>query len=341
MIPPEVGPADHLLEVLGGKVRAQAVSTVAALGIADRLRAGPRPLAALAAATGCDASVLEPLLALVAGMGFFTSPEPGVYALTEHGAALCQDALGPLAAFVGAKDQWDPWSRLREAAAGGSTAFQRAHGVGLYDFLARDRAAAARYDAAIDAFTRHENTALCAHFDFAPYARVVDVGGGRGAMLGAILERWSHLSGTLFDLPHVADAARADFARRFGSRAEVVGGDFFEHLPGGADVYLLKHVLHNWDDTRATELLARCAGAMAPAGCVLVIETVRIPQDRADLASLLDLEMVVLTGGRVRRRPALRRLLGAAGLTGVRAATLTAGSWLLVGRLGRPGRREA
>jgi hypothetical protein len=325
-------PADHLLQILGGKGRVQALSTVAALGVADRLASGPQPIGALAAAVGSTEAVLVPLLRLAAGLGYFESPEPGMWALTERGAVLRADQLGPLAAFVGAPDQWDPWARLRDAAHGGDVAFVRTHGVGLYDFMARDAAAAARYDAAIDAFTAHEAAALCRAFDFAPCKAVIDIGGGRGTLLLEVLRRWQHLRGVLFDLPHVATRARTRVDTELGDRARVVEGDFFTAIPTGADVQLLKHVLHNWDDERALQLLRRCREALPANGTLLVIETVLAPDHRADLASMLDLEMLVLLGGRERRKPELRRMLTAAGLALDAMVPLVSGSWLLVAR---------
>ncbi len=331
-MPDSDSPADYLLQVLGGKCRTQAVSTAAALGLADRLAAGPRTVAALAAEIGCDAAVLVPVLRLCAGMGFFASPTPDTFVLTERGAALKGSALGPLAEFVGAAEQWDPWARLRDVArGGGGTAFQLAHGTGLYDHLARTPAAAARYDAAIDSFTRHEAEALCAQFDFTEVRTVVDVGGGRGTLLGEVLQRWPHLRGVLFDLPHVAARARPELAARFGARVEALGDDFFRGVPKGHDVYCVKHVLHNWDDERAQALLQRCVEAMGPGGRVLAIETVLAPDNRADLAAMMDLEMQVLLGGRVRRKPELRRLFQAAGLRVEQMTPLVGGSWLLVG----------
>ena len=192
-------PAEHLLDILGGKARVMAVSTVASLGIADLLAAGPLPTATIAQRLGCREEVLVPLLRMVAGLGFFVSPEPGSYALTERGHVLRHDQLGPLATFVGAPEQWDPWARLRDAARGGDVAFVRTFGHGLYDHVAQDDAAAARYDAAIDAFTRHEAEALCRAFDFGATRDVVDIGGGHGTLLLEVMRRWPQLRGSLFD----------------------------------------------------------------------------------------------------------------------------------------------
>lgn len=323
-------PEDWLFDVLGGKVRVQAVSTVAALGIADRLAEGPRTAAQLAEELGCELGVLTSLLRVVAGLGFFDVPTPGTYALNERGELLRQERFGPLATFVGAPDQWDPWARLRDAARGGAGAFGRTFGHGLYDHMAREPAAAARYDAAIDAFTRHEAEALCRAFDFAGVREVVDVGGGHGTLLLEVLRANAHLRGVLFDLPHVAARALPRLQQVLGDRVRTVGGDFFAAIPGGADVLLLKHVLHNWDDARAEALLRRCADALPAGGRLLVIETILAPDDRADLAALLDLEMMVLLGGRERRKPELRRMLTACGLSLGAMEPLVSGSWLLV-----------
>lgn len=333
---PSPTPEDQqrLLELLAGKHRAQALSTAAALGLPDLLRAQPGASGAeLAAALHCEASVLERLLRLLCGLGFAAEPEPDRFALTPLGATLCRDALGPLAEFAGAPEQWDPWSRLRQSlAAGAPPPFSATFGRGLYEFLAADAEAAARYDRAIDAFTRHEAACLEDELDLEQARRIVDVGGGRGTLLLALLRRWPHLHGVLFDLPHVVAAAGPRLAAACEGRASTAAGDFFADLPAGADVYLLKHVLHNWDDARAVALLRRCGECMADGGLVVVIDAVLAPDNRADLARLLDLEMHVLTGGRQRRKPEWRRLFADAGLRLEAPRPLTAASWLLSAR---------
>jgi hypothetical protein len=326
----EAGPG-FLLDLLAGKARAQAVSTAAALGLADRLAGGAKSAGELARELGCDQAALGTLLRFLVGVGVVESTQAGAFALTEAGAELRSDRLGALAAFLGSPEQWDPWSRLRDAVRdGGPTPFERVHGAALYDYLARDEPAARRYDRAIDAFTRHEAERLSAAFDFGAAQTVVDVGGGRGSLLLELLRRWPHLRGVLVDLPHVVERAAPRLAAEFAGRFEAVGEDFFASLPRGADVYLLKHVLHNWDDERAGALLARCAAAVRERGSVLVIDAVLMPDGRADVASMLDLEMLVLTGGRERRKPELRRLLHRAGLALDRIEPLTPMGWLFV-----------
>ncbi|HTE05188.1 MAG TPA: methyltransferase [Planctomycetota bacterium] len=323
--------ADHLLDILGGKSRAQAVSTAAALGIADRLAAGPRTAADLARDLHCEPGALQRLLQVLASLSL-CEEQPGIgFALTAHGQALRSDALGPLAAFLGAPEQWDPWSRLRDAlAVGGGVAFERTHGTPLYEYLAHDEPASQRYDAAIDAFTRHEARALSRHVDFGDVTTVVDVGGGRGALLRDLLARWPRLRGVLFDLPHVVERHGAELGAALGGRIDVVAGSFLEEVPAGADVYILKRVLHNWSDEAARAILARCAAALREGGAILVIDGILTPGGRADMTRLLDLEMLVLTGGRERRKPELRRLFRDSGLVLERTVRLTHASHLMV-----------
>ncbi|MCR9246579.1 MAG: acetylserotonin O-methyltransferase [bacterium] len=330
------GASDVLLEQLGGKHRAQALSTAAALGIADELADGAVPATELATRLECDAATLTSLLRLLAGLGYLEEPKPGRFAVTELGRTLQRDALGPFAEFVGCAEQWNPWAELRNAIRDRSptapTAFERSNGRPLYQFVARDHEAAARYDAAVDAFTRHEATNLRDCLDLATAHRIVDVGAGRGTLLFELLDQWPQALGVLFDLPHVTAAARISAPAHLHDRIEYASGDFFHEVPTAGDCYLLKHVLHNWDDDRAIALLRRCADAMAGDGQIVVIDAILAPDSRPDLARMLDLEMRVLTGGRERRKPELRRLLQAAGLTLTTIEQLTAASWVLTAK---------
>jgi len=340
------GPDDEgrafVLDLLAGRCRAQAVSTAAALGLADRLAAGPRGAAELAAELGCDAPSLQRLLELLAGLGVCQETSGGRFALAPRGRALRSDALGPLAAFLGMPATWDAWSRLPDALrAGSAVAFERAHGAGLYAFLGRHPDVALAYDRAIDAYSRAETEALCARLDLSAAERIVDVGGGRGALLVGLLQRWPRLRGVLVELPHVAARVRPRLESEAPGRIEVVEGDYLESLPRGADVYLLKHIVHNLDDARATALLRRVAEALAPDGRVLVVEAVLVPADHGNAARLLDLEMLVLTGGRERRKPEWRRLFRAAGLHASRVEPLTPQCWLITGTRPRVGRGQS
>ncbi len=324
-----------LLDILGGRARSQAVSTAAALGLPELLAHGPRSAQDLALELGADEQAVGRLLSFLAGLGFLRQEQDGALSLTRLGLSLRQDALGPLASFLGSPDQWNPWSALRDSLGGtqqADNAFVTTHGTDLYSYMRDHASAAARYDVAIDAFTRQAARTLATSFDFSGISRLVDVGGGRGAGLQELLKQWPNLHGVLFDLPHVARAAREHLAPELAARVECVGGDFLKDVPGDADAYLLKHVLHNWDDEQAVQLLRRCAQQVPDTGYVLVLEYVLAPDGRIDTARMMDLEMLVLTNGRERRKPELRRLIRAAGLTLEGVTPLPPASWLLVCR---------
>ncbi|MFT7582321.1 MAG: hypothetical protein ACI9MR_004003 [Myxococcota bacterium] len=339
----DVAPEAKLLELLGGKWITQAVSTAAALGVPDALMAGSLTDDALATAVGCEPTRLARLTSVLVGLGVLTRDHVGAtdrVGLTEMGRALCQDRLGKLAAFVGEPSQWDPWARLRDALEDrenpARTAFERTHGAGLFDYLgAPDPAAvavSARYDAAVDAFTRQEARALAEAEDFSAGGVLVDLGGGHGTLLTEVLAGWPALSGVLYDLPHVAEASGPRLQEALGARVRAEGGDFHASVPAGASWYVVRHVLHNWGDADATALLARVREAMAPGAKVLVIEGVLLPGDVIDTTRLLDLEMMVLTDeGRERSKPELRRMFGQAGLKMTRSQRLAGFSRLFVG----------
>ncbi len=319
--------AARLLALLGGRWVTAAISAAAELGLADALDA-PRSLDELAAAAGCHAPSLERLLRVLVGEGLLATERDGRYALTPVGAQLRTGALRDLAMFVGRPTWWAPWSALAHSVRTGEAAFEQVHGASLFEHLAEHPDEARFYDSAVDAFTRTEGAALADAFDFGAVRSVVDIGGGRGTLLLEVLRKHPHLRGVLFDRPHVVDEARG----RLPANADAAGGDFFERVPGGADVYVVRHVVHNWDDDQATRILHNCAEAMSPGGRVLVVEGVVLPGDRQDATRLLDLEMLVLTGaGRERTQPEMRRLFRAAGLKLVKAGPLAGPTRLFEG----------
>lgn len=337
----ELPPSERLLRLLGGKWIAAAVSTAARLGLAERLldadgRDRPADAAALAAALGCDAAALDRLLRVLAGEGLLTLADDGRYALTALGRELHPDALGHLAAFVGQPFMWDPWARLPDALRSGRTAFDLTFGAPLFEHLDRSPSARADYHRGVDAFTRHEARALAARVDLADHRRVVDVGGGLGTACVELARAWPHLELVLLDRPPIAELAAERFAAAgLADRCRAVAQDFFAPLPP-ADVYLLKHVIHNWDDPAATRLLEGCRAGLDAAGgdgLLLVVEGILLPGVRPDATRLLDLEMLVLRGaGRERDKATFRRLFTAAGLKLESTWPLAGTTRLLVGR---------
>jgi SAM-dependent methyltransferase len=319
------------MQLLAGKWVVQALATAAELGVAEALDE-PRDVDALARTLSCHPPSLLRLLRVLVGEGVLEQHPDGRFALTPMGEHLRGDALGTLARFVGSASQWVPWTALTHTVRTGRSAFEHVHGESLFEYLAQRPEESKLYDEAVDAFTTAQARALADVALLDLVGTVVDVGGGRGTLLAELLTRRPTLRGVLFDRPHVVEAARHRFeAAGLLERCELVSGDFFDAVPAGADVYVLKHVLHNWPDDQARDLLRRCAAAMKTGGRIFVVESLLLPGNRRDVARLIDLEMLVLTGGgRERSKPELRRLFGSAGLRLVSTTPLSQSTWLMV-----------
>ncbi len=312
---PVASPTEQVLRLLGGKMISQAISTAAELGVVDALTDRAMNVSELADRLECEATMLGRLMAVLVGEGLFDEDVNGRLTPTPLGLELTDERLGPLAAFMGSPGQWTPWSALRQTIRRGGSAFEMIHGASLYRWLEDHPEAARQYDRSVDRFTTDQARRLAEDYDFGGIHHVVDVGGGRGTMLLEILGRWPHLRGTLFDVPHVIDAARPRFeSRGLSDRCHFVGGDFFGDIPAGADAYLIKHILHNWDDNDALRILKQCRRAMGTDSRLLVVEGVMPPGPTNTTSRMMDLEMMVLFGrGRERSKLEFKRLFSDAG----------------------------
>jgi hypothetical protein len=209
-----------------------------------------------------------------------------------------------------------PWTDLYETVRTGESAFDRVHGSKVFDYLAEHPEDAAVFDAAMTSISATETASIVQAYEFARFSTIVDVGGGRGGLLAAVLAANPHLQGVLFDVPAVvAGADEGISGTDVVDRCKVVSGDFFDSVPGGADAYLLSNIILNWDDDHAVEILSTCRAAMADTACVLLAESV-LPEGAApSMGKLADLEMLVMTsGGRQRTNTEYRTLLGRSSL---------------------------
>ncbi|MEL6183533.1 MAG: methyltransferase [Myxococcota bacterium] len=318
--PQGLSPEHHVLGLLAGKWVAQAISSAAALGVPDALEEAPLGIGDLARRIECDALMLERLLAVLVGEEILTfSEEDETYGLTEAGLLLCsgEDRLRDLATFIGSPSQWAPWSSLADAVRAGTSAFERTHGLSFYDHLEANPSDAAHYDEGVDRFTTGVARAVAKAYDFSAHRQLLDIGGGLGTCAYAILDAWPQMSGTILDRPHVVSRAQARGEERgLAGRCACVVGDFFAELPAGADLHILKHILHNWADEDAHRILERSRAAIAPGGTLLLVEGVLHPGRGRSMSRLMDLEMMVLFGhGRARSKRELQLLLRSAGWT--------------------------
>jgi O-methyltransferase domain len=299
---------------------------VAVLGIADALMDGPRSSDELAGSTGCNPDALYRLLRALAAAGVFEEKEGRRFALTSLGERLREDdqqSLRAHAIFSGSAYVWAAWSELEQTIRSGENAFERVHGQNAWQYRAEHPADSAVFDAFMVRQTGAVNAAIVSGFDFSRFAHLVDVGGGHGALLAAILEANPEARGTLFDQEHVVAGA----PRR--ERMHTVAGSFFESVPAGADAYVLKSVIHDWADEEAVAILRTCAAALSGDARILLIE--RDPDDPE--SAWLDLQMLVMLGGRERTPDEFAQLFEAAGLEYVGVTTLAGGFAVFEARL--------
>lgn len=310
-------PGEFLLGVAGQVLLARCIGIAARLGLADRLAAGPADAASLAAASGVRADGLYRVLRLLASHGVFREHADGRFALSPRAELLRREAPGSLYALFSAEWQdlaWDAYRRLPDALVSGEPAFELAHGEEFFTFLAAHPDAGAAFDAAMARISAAEEPVIAAGFDFARFGCVMDVGGGSGGLLAAVLARYPEMSGILFDRPQVVAEPRALAAAGLLDRCRRVPGDFFGPLPTGADLVMLKRIVHDWTDADAVRLLANCRAALPPAGRLLVIDAVLAGAGLPDPNLATDVSLLVLTRGRERTAGQFEALLDAAGL---------------------------
>jgi len=315
-------PALTLLDLLNGYRVTQALYVAARLGIADRLASGPKSSDELARATGANASALRRLLRALVSFGVFAEETGGRFAPTEIGALLRDDVPGSLRAgviFYGDQRHWQAWAKLEQSVTTGETVWGPRAATAFFEMNTKDPEGAAIFNAAMTSLTSAFDAAVVAAYDFSRFGTLVDVGGGQGALISSILNANPGLRGILFDIPPVIEGARKRMAGSgLAARCELVAGDVFASVPSGGDAYLLKWIIHDWDDEQSLAILRNCQGAMAPNGRLLLVERV-VPEridPGADTQSILlaDLQMLVLTGGHERTAVEYRTLLAGAGL---------------------------
>ncbi len=310
-----------LLELINASWTTQAIRTACMLRVPERLAGSASEAAAIAADLGCHAASLERLLRALASLGLCSADAQGRYALTASGELLRDDHPHSLRAWalLAGGVSWQRWAELDASVRSGLSHRQRHNGHDGFEDLGSSPSAAAGFHRAMVDITRPVAIAVARAIDARAARLVVDVGGSSGELLAHVLAAHPGPRGVLFDLPHGLEGASAVLERAgVASRCTLVAGSFFDSVPAGGDLYLLKSVLHNWDDERCRQILRNCRQAMAPGGRLLVIERVMAEpvgtsaQDRAVARS--DLNMLVALTGRERRAGEFAALFAAAGL---------------------------
>ena len=316
------------MSLIGAFRVSQAIYVVTTLGIPDLLADGARPADELATATDCHPGALYRVLRALAAAGVFYEDDDRRFTLTELGDLLRSEApgsVGPWAAFNARPYMWQAWGDLLHSVRTGENAFAHVHGAAVWEYRAQHPEESAIFDRAMTGNTRRSNQAVVDAYDFGRFNTIVDVGGGQGVMLAAILEAHPHVHGILFDQPHVvatADQALRD--RGVAERIRIEGGDFFAAVPKGGDAYVLRFIIHDWPDAECVRILRKIRAVVPPDGRVLVVENLVPPPNEGLDVKLLDLQMLVAPGGQERTLDEYEGLFADSGLRLV-AATPTAG----------------
>jgi hypothetical protein len=306
------------MQMLTGKWISASLSVVAELGIADLLAKGDKTVDELAASVSAHGPSLYRVLRALAGVGVFAETEDRRFTLTPLAECLRSDvpnSMREFARFVAMPAASRAWDQLMHCVKTGETGLRKCFGVdNPFDYFKTHPEEQAIFDAAMTDNSRQAAPAVAQAYDFGRFRQLVDVAGGRGLLLGTILQRYPQLHGVLFDLPSVIAGAHGTLTS-FGlnGRCKTVGGDFFQTVPEGADAYIVKHVIHDWDDERSITILRNIRTAIDRSGRVLLVESVIPPGNEPSFAKLLDLEMLVIPGGRERTADEYRDLFAASG----------------------------
>src|ERR1039458_2250171 len=293
-----------------------AVGAVATLRIAEFFREGTRTAESVAAESGLDPNALQRLLRALVAKGLFSEPETGVFSLTASSQFLLDSHPWSLrSAYMLMPADVCAWGGMKYSLRTGRGAFEHAHGQSLWEYLSERPEESAQFDSSMEGLSRLETVWLLEAYDWTQFGTVVDVGGGNGAMLLALLTTFPSLRGVLFDLPQVVARAlgRAEMAS-VQERCQIESGNFFTRVPAGYDAYVLKRIVYSYDDSEAIRILQRVRAGMRQDSRILLLEPVLRKGSGFDYGKLLDIQMLILGGGRVRDRHGLRHLLGTAGL---------------------------
>lgn len=327
-------PVTELMKLISGFQVSQTISAMAELGIADVLKDGTLHSDDIARKTECDPASLYRLLHALASAGILEEQSERLFRLTSIGECLRSDSPNSRSAwarYVGRPYVRQSWANLANSVRTGKSGFELTHQANLWQWRGERPEETGIFDAAMSELSRSGGNAIAPAHDFSAYKLIVDIGGGQGALLAAILAQYSSTRGILFDLPHVVlKAKRLLAAANVADRCEIIGGDVFESIPRGGDAYLIKSVLMDESDDSVVSILGRCRSVMSPLSRVIVIEHLLTPPNQPDV-NYSDMTMMVMTGGRERTQQEFESLFAAAGFRFEQAIATRSPFTLLIG----------
>lgn len=311
-------PAVFLTELAFGMKMTQALYVAAKLGIADLLSKGPRHVSQLAATTETSERSLYRVLRSLAAVGVFRETDPKVFELTPYAEALRSDVPNSFrngAIFMGEEWLWNVMGQMLYSVKTGKPAWAHVHGSDAFDYLADNPEHHEIFNRAMTEMTVSAAPAIIEAYDFSPFNTIVDIAGGHGYLLSQILKATPGLRGVLFDVePVIAGAGTMLEKEGVADRVEKVVGNFFDSVPSGADAYIMKHIIHDWDDELSNKILSNIARVMSTRAKLLLVEMLVPEGNEPHFSKVMDLSMLVLPGGIERTRPEYHTLLADAGL---------------------------
>jgi SAM-dependent methyltransferase len=308
---------EFITDLIGGFWLSRSVSVAAQLGLADLVHDVPRSIFELARETGTDADALYRLMRALASAGIFAELDGRTFAHTPLSELFRSDIPGSLRYTAISElggDHYSAWENLLGSVRTGEVAFDARFGMPVWQYYAENPEIGQTFERSMTGITERIDDAIISAYSFAGFDRVLDIGGGEGYLLRSILRENSRAHGIVFDQAEVIGLARRRLSGDpLAERISLIAGDFFDAVPAGVDLHVLKWIVHDWNDTLATRILSNCRASLAPGGTLLLLESVLPSANDGMFPKLMDLNMMVMTGGRERTEGEFRNLLRAAG----------------------------
>ena len=307
----------QMIQYITGFWMSRAVWIAAKLGLADLLKSGPKTAEELAQATSTHAPSLFRILRALASAGVFKKERDGRFGLTPLSETLITDAPGSTRWFIISElgqEHYPAWGNLMHSVKTGEVAFDDFFGMDVWKYFSQNPEDAAVFNDSMSANTAAVNEAITSLYDFSKFNKIVDVGGGHGGLITSILQKNADVAGVLFDAPEVIEGARAKLeAAGVADRCEAVAGNFFEAVPEGGNAYVMKWIIHDWEDEKAIAILKNCRQHTQSGDRLIIVDCVVPENDEPDFSKTFDLNMLVMTGGKERTAAEFQELLAAAG----------------------------
>jgi O-methyltransferase len=334
---PAPNPTELIMRLSTAYIASASIQVAAKLGIADLLTDGPRPVSELASAAGAHEDRLYRVLRVLASVGVFTETAARTFALTPAAEVLRSDvpnSFRGMALWITSPFHFRTYAEMMHSVKTGEITFDHAHGKPIFEWLPDHPEISELFNNGMSCLSEMVTPALLEAYDFAGIHTLMDVAGGHGALLRAILNKHPEMRGVLIDLEHVIDSAkRLPENQALAHRCEFLSADFFAEVPTTADAIIMKHIIHDWEDDKAVLILKNCRRALAgkPNAKILLVESVLPAGNEPHLGKFIDLEMFVFPGGRERTEEEFRKLFASAGLRLNRVVPMKAPLWLVEG----------